>query len=359
MRRLTIIFIACALLFSGCGFWMNKEYVSVEPYLDSPSSQNNKIPEAQNYIQLRDALVDLVEDSKAEGTVIISALEQENIDTYMQMAREHIKGSNAIGAYTVDEVSYEIGTSLGKAAVAVNISYNSNQASLRKMQRAKNMDEAIQILENALNKCEADVVFLVEEYEDSDFLQLIQDYTLSRPDKVMELPQSSVSVYPEKGKQRVVDLTFAYQTSRETLRSMREAVDPVFTSARLYVSGSTNDREKLSQLYAFLMERYDYTVETSITPTYSLLCHGVGDSKAFAVVYAAMCNQAGLSCQVISGTKNAEPWYWNLVTLDGVNYHLDLLQCRRTDGFRLHTDDQMDGYVWDFSAYPARAVPEE
>lgn len=359
MKRLLTALLMCTLLLSGCGFWMNKEYVSVEPYLDNQTAHNDKIPEAQNYIQLRDALVDLVENSKTEGTVIIATLEQENVETYMQMAEDHIKNTSAIGAYTVDEISYEVGTSLGKAAVAVNFTYNNNQSSLKKMQRANDMEEAAQILENAMNKCEAEVVFLVDGYDGTDFYQMIQDYTVQRPDKVMELPQTQVSIYPEKGKQRVVDISFTYQTNRETLRTMRETVDPVFTSARLYVSGSTKDQEKLSLLYAFLMERYNYTVEASITPTYSLLCHGVGDSKAFAVVYAAMCRQAGLDCQMVSGTKDSEPWFWNVVTLDGQNYHLDLLQCSRADGFRLLAEHQMDGYVWDFSAYPARAVQGE
>ena len=69
---------------------------------------------------------------------------------------------------------------------------------------------------------------------------------------------------------------------------------PVFESAVLYVSGDGAEKQKFSQLYAFLMERFDYKVETSITPAYSLLRHGVGDSRAFATVYAAMCRLAGL-----------------------------------------------------------------
>ena len=50
----------------------------------------------------------------------------------------------------------------------------------------------------------------------------------------------------------------------------------------LYVSGEGEDFQKFSQLDGFLMERFDYKFETSITPAYSLLHHGVGDSRAFA-----------------------------------------------------------------------------
>jgi len=110
-----------------------------------------------------------------------------------------------------------------------------------------------------------------------------------------------------------MELTFTYQTSRDALRQMQSQVKPVFDAASLYVSGDGEDRQKLSQLYAFLMERFDYKIETSITPAYSLLRHGVGDSRAFATVYAAMCRLAGLECMTVTGTHAGDPWTWNIV----------------------------------------------
>ena len=167
----------------------------------------------------------------------------------------------------------------------------------------------------------------------------------------MEIPQLSEGIYGT-GEGRVVELNFTYQNSRESLRQMRNQVEAIFDAAEVYVSGDGADYLKLTQLYGFLMERFDYQVETSITPAYSLLRHGVGDSKAFAVVYAAMCHQAGLECYVVTGTRNGEPWYWNIVCSDGDSFHVDLLRCREFGGFRRFSDRDMNGYVWDYSAYP-------
>ena len=107
------------------------------------------------------------------------------------------------------------------------------------------------------------------------------------------------------------------------------------------------------------MERYDYVIETSITPAYSLLQYGVGDNVAFASVYAAMCEQTGMPCEVITGTRRGEPWSWNLVYVGGgVYYHVDLLRSHELGGFRVWTDVEMEGYVWDFSAYPESVLPD-
>ena len=156
------------------------------------------------------------------------------------------------------------------------------------------------------------------------------------------------------GRERVVEITFTYQTSREDLRAMKKKVSPIFTAAQLYVQESEDQREKCVQLYSFLMERYEnYTIQTSVTPSYSLLMYGVGDCKAFAEVYAAMCTDAGVDCRVVSGTRNGDPWYWNVLRRDGVNYHVDLLRCVQSGSYAELTEDSMGAYVWDYSAYSA------
>ena len=151
----------------------------------------------------------------------------------------------------------------------------------------------------------------------------------------------------------MLELIFTYQTSRDSLRRMQTQVQPVFDSAALYVSGEGEDYQKLSQLYGFLTERFDYKFETSITPAYSLLRHGVGDSRAFATVYAAMCRGAGLECMTVTGTRAGEPWTWNIVMDNGCYYHVDLLRSNAVGQFRTYTDSQMSNYVWDYSDYPA------
>ena len=83
------------------------------------------------------------------------------------------------------------------------------------------------------------------------------------------------------------------------------------------------------------MERYDYRIETSITPAYSLLRHGVGDSRAFAVVYAAMCQQAGLECLGdVSEDDLAEVVYLAAKSLDTVSNRnvLELSELTVVDG---------------------------
>lgn len=363
MRKILVVLLVIAVLaLGGCASWMDGSYVSVTPYQGPSPQEDQKMLSASDYLQLRNVMVEMVESGRESGLISVSGMEQNLITHYMNQAITHVTRENPIGAYAVDQISYELGTTSGQNALAVSITYNHNRAEIRRIKECDSMEAVSKQIALALNNCEAGVVLLINSYRETDFTQHVRDYADDYPELVMELPQVTVNMYPEKGSVRLVELQFTYQTSRESLRDMQNRVKPLFDSARLYVSGDASESEKYAQLYAFLMERATYEIQTSITPSYSLLHHGVGDSRAFAVVYAAMCRWAGLDCMVVSGTVDGEPRFWNIICCDGVNYHLDLLRCNEQGQMNICADDQMQGYVWDYSAYPAcgaAAISEE
>ena len=308
-----------------------------------------------------DALEELIASGMESAVINVADYPSDTVENGVKLAVRYAKGTYPMGAYAVENMECELGTSGGQPALAVTITYRYSWAQIQRIRKLEDMEAVETAVTQALKSFDASAVLLVEAYEPWDFTQIVEDYAVGHPEIVMETPQVTVNTYGS-GKARVVELIFTYQNSRDALRQMQSQVEPVFNSASLYVSGEGADRQKFSQLYAFLMERFDYTVETSITPAYSLLRHGVGDSRAFATVYAAMCRGAGLECRIVTGTHAGEPWTWNMVLDNGYWYHVDLLRSSNLGGYREFTDSEMRNYVWDYSAYPActgAAVPEE
>lgn len=357
-KKFPALLVALCLLLSGCTNWMDGSYSSVYPYTERGQQTQDQTVSVATYTQLREALVDLVERSSESMLLNVAQMNQEQIPDLMDRAVSYVLESTPIGAYAVEKINYEHGTSGGQDVLFVTAEYNHNRPEIRRMKRAQSMDDAKDIIADAMDQCEARVVLLAETYRNTDIPQYVKDYADSNPELIMEVPQVTVNMYPEKGTARVLEIVFSYQTNRENLRSMQSRVRPLFTSAELYVSGNHADQEKYAQLYAFLMERHDYTLETSITSSYSLLVHGVGDSKAFATVYAAMCRRAGLKCMVVSGTREGEPVFWNMIQVGDRYCHVDLLRSSREERFSMWTDEEMAGYVWDYSAYPKCNPPE-
>lgn len=355
MKRIAILATAVILIgcfLGGCGFWMTGDYLSVTPHEADSEIDNEAVVQVSSYAQLCSALIEMVNNCTQNGIIYVTSFSDATVDYYVNAAINHVKTSTPIGAYAVDDITYEIGINRGASLVALDIDYRHSRADILEMQHVRNNEELMDAVTKALEANEAYVAVHTESYQTVDFTQFIQKYANEHPDLVMEIPKVGCIVYPKRGRERIVELSFSYLNDRDSLQEMQRRVAEVFTSAELYVKETTQVKDIYSRLYSFLMERDKYNLETSITPAYSLLQHGVGDSRAFANVYAAMCRNAGLDCVVVSGTRDAQPWCWNLVRFRGKYYHVDLLRCSEKDKFEMLSAEEMSGYVWDYSAYP-------
>lgn len=356
MKRIFACLMAVGcLLLGGCS-WLDESYVSITPHQEQRQESQVDMITASSYQDLMAALEQMIAEGTEMAVINVTDYPSDAVDSGMAVAVRHAMDTYPIGAYAVEEISYELGATGGQPALAVTIAYRHSVAEIQRIRSVQNVVEAKDLIAQALQSYEPNVVILLEDFINKDFAQMVQDHAQENPQFVMEVPQVTVNVYGSS-QAKVLELTFTYQNSRDSLRQMRNQVKPVFDSASLYVSGEGADRQKYAQLYAFLMERFDYTIETSITPAYSLLRHGVGDSRAFAMVYAAMCRSAGLECSIITGTHEGEPWTWNMVQDNGRYYHVDLLRSSGEGAFREFTDGEMSGYVWDYSAYPRSTAP--
>ncbi len=349
-RRFISMLLAISMLLGGCS-WLDGSYVQITPHQEQTVIQQPEVISASDYGQLLDILEEMVNAGKESGIINVTDYDQDVVEFNMRSAALYIREKYPIGAYAVEAISCEVGTNGTRPAIAVNITYRHSPLEIRRIRKVKDMEEARLTIGQAMQNFESSVVLEIESYREADFAQMVENYAQEHPETVMESPQVTWEIYG-KGVSKVAELGFSYRTNRDSLRAMRSQVKLVFDSAALYVSGEGAPRQKFSQLYSFLMERFDYTQETSITPAYSLLRHGVGDSRAFAVVYASMCRQAGLECMIVTGTRNGEPWTWNIVSDNGYYYHVDLLRSSESGGFREFTDGDMQGYVWDYSDYP-------
>ncbi len=348
--RFLAFVLSLSLLLTGCG-WLDGSYTSVKVHRENRPAAPSGAVSAANKQELRAALEDVIDMGAQTAAIKVGKYPEETLTQDVILAVRYAMDSYPIGAYAVENIDYEIGTSAGEPAVAVNITYRHGAAAIKRIRKVRNMENAAAQVKAALYNCDASLVMAVEEFKPEDMTQVVEDYAAAYPQVVMETPKVTELTHGT-GDSRVLEISFSYQNSRDDLKNMQTQVKPVFDAAMLYVSNNAEEHQKFSQLYSFLMERFDYKVETSLTPAYSLLHHGVGDSKAFARVYAAMCRGEGLECMTVTGTCNAEPRTWNMVKENGCYYHVDLLYCNTIGTYQPRTDAEMEGYVWDYSAYP-------
>lgn len=355
MKRIYCLFLALVLSLGcvGCG-WMDGQYVSVKPHQVGYAPDGQDLTVVSGDTALRKAIMALIDAGETEAVLTLAGYPEEEVREDLEWIVPYCTSTYPIGAYAVEKIRWD----LGQGLLSVDIDYRRSRAQIDQIQTVRTVSAAKEAIDQALTTYADTLVLQITLYTELDAANYIADFAARNPNLVMELPQVTAQLYPQSGSTRILELEFDYQTSRESLRSMASQVRQVFSSAKLYVTTGADDGVKLNQLYGFLMERFDYVVETSITPAYSLLNYGVGDSRAFAQVYAAMCRQSGLEVEVVSGTCSGESRFWNIVRNGDRYYHVDLLECAMLGRYREKTDREMTGYVWDYQAYPACGEPQ-
>ena len=359
MKRYLILLMAWCLLFSGCSAWLDGSYVSVLPHEEYNSQMESELQAVSSYTGLYRAIKNMIRNGTENGLLSVENYNQLVIARDVRLAADSIMASDPFGAFAVENVAFELGTNAGKPALSIKIQYYYGRAELQNILTAAKMESAEKEIAKALDNCSSSLVLYIEKYEERDLVQWVADYAARNPEKIMESPQVTANLYPETGEQRIVELKFSYQNSRDVLRNMQTQVSRRFQnvchSVRMAEEGKQHET-----VFTYLTTLFpEYQQETSITPSYMLLTQGVGDSNAFATLYSAICRETGLENYVVTGTRNAEPWHWNIILVDGVYYHVDLLRCIQEGQLRICTDAEMAGYAWDFSMYPACGVLPE
>ena len=98
MKRILILMLCFTLLLSGCT-WLDGEYHSVKPHASDGNKLSDDAVTVSDYIELRDALLEMVTTGRQQRTFYISSCDLDNVDQYMTAAIMHVTQKSAIGAY--------------------------------------------------------------------------------------------------------------------------------------------------------------------------------------------------------------------------------------------------------------------
>ena len=359
-HRLIPLLLALALL-TGCASpLIPSEYTVVSEHSDKAVPQANDALTAENYEELRYAILSLIEVGVTEG--VIRAYNYDgDVTKDISDAAYDVWKNDPVGAYAVDFLTTDCTLLLSYYEIHVKITYRRDAADAESIQYVRGASGAEEAVHEALIEMRDRLVLRISAYEDGiDCAAMVEQFFADSPETLMELPLVRTNVYPDTGSVRIVELDFLYEHTKTELRAMRTAVSGVLNSAVNYVRYRKEDRAKAEMLFSYLIERFDYQEGDTVTPVYSLLCEGIADSQTFARIFQLLCDRTDLVCYTVGGYRDGEPYDWNILEFDGIACHVDLMRCVREGLHQLafYADDDMEGYSWDRAAYPVCAPPE-
>ena len=354
MKRLTILLLLLTLL-CGCSKLVTNEYSVVREHSDAELAEPADALRAESYDELKNAMLSFVKSGVTHGVIHVFNYSGD-VPSDAPAAAYDIWKNDPIGAYAVDYIATDCNLLVSYYEIQVDITFRHTRSEIAAIEYVRGVSGAQQAIEDALDRTFPSLTLRVSAYDKTmDCAEIVSTYCEANPETVMETPEIEVSLYPDSGSTRIVELTFTYQHTAEKLEAMRSAVGGVLSSAVNYVSYREEPDAKAELLYSFLSDRFDYKQEETSTPVYSLLCEGIADSKTFSQIFQILCDRVGIECQTVAGYLDGESYYWNILCLNGQCRHVDLLHsaAEHAQQLRYYTDDEMTRYSWDREAYPA------
>lgn len=340
--------LALCLTLSGCSDLLDRSYQVSAAHMDRPATAGDpSVLQATNYRELVSAVLYFVSQGEESGSIQLLDYPG-NAEEALAAACLEVATEDPLGAYCVDYIRHELTRVVSYDQATLSIHYRRTMDQVDSMVRVTGTSAIRTELREALNAFAGEVVLRVAYFAgDADTIgSLIRQAYYDNPSAAFGFPQVEIAIYPETGRERVVEILLTYPESAEELQRKREELEEKLEQLPLpgLYNLSHYPEETALEMARTLLESTSYDPEGGATP-YAALAEGQADSEGMALAYALYSREAGLTCEVVEGTRNGEPWFWDRVDLAGWEaQYLDLSE----GAALLRTADELFdlGYRW-------------
>ena len=351
-KRLLCALLCACLTLSGCAPMLARDYVSVTPHksttTDAGSSSALRV---ETYQELVNSLSYLISSGADEGVVRLY-MQTPQAEDDLSAARLEVLQELPLAAYAVENISYEIEPLLTYTEARVSISYSRTQQEISSILSVTGISAVRSALSTALSQFSPECVLRISFFDQGEdyVLDLIHQLYYENPDYAQGFPDLDVNIYPNSGRQRIVEVTFGYETSAALLSDrvllLDQACQRIIGTLNAAGSGSPTTAADA------VLSAGGYLPDGGSTG-YSALLEGGANAEGLALAYASVCSRLGISCKVARGLYNGQPHFWNVVSTEVGWRHIDLSRPNALATFSTDEGWAEEGYLWLESSLPA------
>lgn len=352
-RMLAVILLAGVLVgSSGCGSLLERNYTLVTEHVDQTADADDATAlRAESYADLVSGAQYFVTMGAATGTIHLYQYTGD-IKQAVNNARNAILHDDPVGAYALKDVTCEYTHIVSYYECVFSYRYRRTMDQIAAIQSVNGKTAFRRQVADMLTSFSTQLVLKTSSYyESTETVQKeIWEVYYDTPEAALVTPKITVQLYPDRGTARVVEINLDWGVEQAQLEKQSKEVSAA--AARMVGQDSGTDANNAWLLYTRLRSGLDWNPKGK-SSVYNALVEGTANSEGVAMAYQLLCDKAGITCQVVRGTQKEEVHCWNLITVDGVSWHLDVTAGDTRDTF-LRTDGEMEeSCSWSREDYPA------
>lgn len=323
-KRLLVLSLALLFTLPSCASMLNRSYSSVTPHVDKPTTaEDPSVLRVENYRELVSAVLYLVSQGAGEGTIQLYDYAGD-VASDLASACLEVATQDPLAAYAVDYIRHESTRVVSYYEAKLDIHYRRTMEQVRSMVNVTGTGAIRTELQKALSHFDPEVVLRVAYFsqDEASIAQLIRQVYYDTPAYALGMPEAEINLYPDSGRERVVEILLAYpdRDIRADSGALSHMVERI---AETY--WALEEEEVVRRAAQALAERVTYDFDGP-SNAYDALVEGKADSEGMALTYSLLCGRAldgtGDGCGIVVGSwmdgeGNETPRFWNAVTLSG------------------------------------------
>jgi len=347
-KRLTALLLSACITLTGCASMLERDYVSVTPHSSTKTDVgSSSVLRVESYQELVNSLIYFISTASDSG-VIRLYMDSGVVEESLHNARQEILQEYPPAVYAVENISFETDPLVTYVEARVDFTYRRSQQQVAAIQSVTGVSAVRSAIAAAMAEFSDECVLDIRYFDqDASFVRsLVRQAYYAAPATALEYPEVEVNIYPDSGRQRIVEVLFHYETDLAQLSQQALLLD----QALQHLADGLPDADALSIAWAILGEGGHKSGGGS--SPYDALLSGGANHEGLSLAMAALCARLDIPCKVAEGLLNSESHFWNVVhTADGWR-HIDLSQLSVLRG--IYTDEQWrnNGYLWVESDLP-------
>ena len=339
---------------TGCAALLEREYVDIATHNSALTDDGDpSVLRAENYQELVNALISFITRGAESGSVRLYR-SADVVEEELEAACLEVIQEDPLGAYCVEHIKYDLESVVTYFDAEIQITYRRTREQVAAIQSATGATAIRSELEDALKVFAPECVLRISYFDgDEDYiLDLFREAYYSVPDAALDKPKVSVSIYPDSGRQRIVELQLTYHLEAEELADRHALLLRASEDLTLPLLGLKGDARLIGVLRNLAASaRFD---PEGGSTAYHALEEGAADSEGLALAAALLCEDLGIDYRVAVGEKDGMRHVWLVVATESGWRHVDpSLEEGAQAAFRSDRVQSALGYVWDADSLPA------
>lgn len=349
MKRASLSLALClALLLSGCSSLLDRSYVMVEPHVEQPAvAGDSSTLQVSTYSELVNGVLFLVSQGMEQGMIQLTDY-LGDVEEDLNRACLEVAKDDPLGAYAVDFIKNSYTRVLTTYEAVISITYRHTKEQVQNLVNVTSTSAIRKEVAEALSGYRPELVLRVGYFtgDEGSVADLVRQAYYDAPATAMGMPECTVTLYPDSGTQRIVEILLTYPeeegTMREKSTQLQNQLASLISTSR---PQQLSDAERLSQLFSLLPRTVSYAPGGGSTPWDAILGAGA-NSEGLALAFQLLAGELGVGSTLIEGTLGGVPHFWNQLFDDDGAHYVDLTRDR--SGTTWSAEDLLAlGYLWE------------